>query len=358
MYTLRISPLPLGEGGGEGKKGFMYNKFYGFKEKPFEITPDPKFLYLSENHKEALSTLTYAIRERKGFTVITGEVGTGKTILIQTLLSKLNGNARTAYLFNPRLDSTDFLQYICEDLGLKGEKRSKGEYLAQLHHFLMDCYSRNENVVLIIDEAQNLDPVLLEEIRLLSNLETPKSKLLHVILMGQPELDTILNDRQYRQLKQRVSLRYHIHPLKKEETKEYIEQRLRTAGAIRLNYFSPKAIHEIYRYSKGIPRLINVLCDNALLLGYAIDEKVVGKLMIREVIRDLEGFSSKEKREFLSPVIFTVFVLLGIGLMFFLWEDSFFNGTKAQLYETLKQSKEFAETLFREIVDKFLKLFG
>jgi general secretion pathway protein A len=336
----------------------MYNKFYGFKEKPFEITPDPKFLYLSENHKEALSTLTYAIRERKGFTVITGEVGTGKTILIQTLLSKLNGNARTAYLFNPRLDSTDFLQYICEDLGLKGEKRSKGECLAQLHHFLMDCYSRNETVVLIIDEAQNLDPVLLEEIRLLSNLETPKSKLLHVILMGQPELDTILNDRQYRQLKQRVSLRYHIHPLKKEETKEYIEQRLRTAGAIRLNYFSPKAIHKIHRYSKGIPRLINVLCDNALLLGYAIDEKVVGKSMIREVIRDLEGSSFKGKREFLSPAIFTVFVLLGIGLMFFLWEDSFFNGTKAQLYETLKQSKEFAETLFGEILDKFLKIFS
>jgi len=336
----------------------MYNKFYGFKEKPFEITPDPKFLYLSENHKEALSTLTYAIRERKGFTVITGEVGTGKTILIQTLLSKLNGNARTAYLFNPRLDSTDFLQYICEDLGLKGEKRSKGEYLAQLHHFLMDCYSRNENVVLIIDEAQNLDPVLLEEIRLLSNLETPKSKLLHVILMGQPELDTILNDRQYRQLKQRVSLRYHIHPLKKEETKEYIEQRLRTAGAIRLNYFSPKAIHKIHRYSKGIPRLINVLCDNALLLGYAIDEKVVGKSMIREVIRDLEGSSFKGKREFLSPAILTVFAMLGIGLMLFLWEDSFFKGTKAQLYETLKQSKEFAETLFGEILDKFLKIFS
>jgi general secretion pathway protein A len=221
----------------------------------------------------------------------------------------------------------------------------------------MDCYSRNENVVLIIDEAQNLDPILLEEIRLLTNLETPKSKLLHVILMGQPELDTILNHPQRRQLKQRVSLRYHIHPLKKEETKEYIEQRLRTAGAIRLNYFSPKAIHKIHRYSKGIPRLINVLCDNGLLLGYATDEKVVGKSMIREVIRDLEGSSSKEKREFLSPVIFTVFALLGIGLMLFLWEDSFFKGTKAQLYETLKQSKEFAETLFGEILDKFLKLF-
>jgi general secretion pathway protein A len=155
-----------------------------------------------------------------------------------------------------------------------------------------------------------------------------------------------------------VSLRYHIHPLKKEETKEYIEQRLKKAGAVRLNYFSSKAIREIHRYSKGIPRLINVLCDNALLLGYAIDQKLVGKSMIREVIGDLEGFSFKGKREFLSPAILTVFAMLGIGLMLFLWEDSFFNGTKAQLYETLKQSKEFAETLFGEIVDKFLKFFG
>jgi len=336
----------------------MYLRFYGFKEKPFEISPDPKFLYLSEKHKEALAQLTYAVREKKGFTVITGEVGTGKTLLIQTLLSRLDGNIRTAYLFNPRLETTDFLQYICEDLGLKGERRSKGEYLAQLHHFLTDCYAKDESVVLIIDEAQNLDPKLLEEVRLLTNLETPKSKLLQVILMGQPELDDILDHPQCRPLKQRVTLRYHIQPLSKEETTKYIERRLRNAGAPLRNLFLPEAIDKIYKYSKGIPRLINIVCDNALLLGYATDERVIGKSMIREVIMDLEGLSSKEKRKFLPPVILTLFVLLGIGVIFFLWEDSFFKGPKAQLYETLRESKQFVETLFLKIVDKFLRLFS
>ena len=194
------------------------------RENLFEITPDPRFLYLSENHKEALAQLMYAVREKKGFTVITGEVGTGKTLLVQTLLSKLNGNVRTAYLFNPRLDSTDFLQYICEDLGLNGQKKSKGEYITQLHHFLIDCYAKNENVVLIIDEAQNLDPELLEEVRLLTNLETPKKKLLQIILLGQPELDEILDHPQCRQLKQRVSLRYHIDLSKEKRLKNTLRE--------------------------------------------------------------------------------------------------------------------------------------
>ena len=332
----------------------MYTKFYGLREKPFEITPDPKFLYLSENHREGLAYLTYAIRERKGFTVITGEVGTGKTILIQKLLSELDGNTRTAYLFNPRLDSTDFLQYICKDLGLKGEKRSKGQYLAQLHHFLMDCYSRNENVVLIIDEAQNLDPILLEEIRLLTNLETPKSKLLHVILMGQPELDTILNHPQRRQLKQRVSLRYHIRPLKKEETKEYIEQRLKTAGAIRRNCFSSKAIHEIHRYSKGIPRLINVLCDNALLLGYATDEKVLGKSMIREVIKDLDGFSQRKINKYLFAAILLALVSICLGIIFFWWGDDLIRSSRGFLSGGVPKYKEFFEKIFQGVLWRVL----
>jgi general secretion pathway protein A len=357
--TPPVFPLSLWERVGvRVREKVMYNKFYGFKENPFEITPDPRFLYLSENHKEALAQLTYALREKKGFTVITGEVGTGKTLLVQTLLSKLNGNIRTAYLFNPRLDSTDFIQYICEDFGLNGQKKSKGEYITQLHHFLTACYANNENVVLIIDEAQNLDPELLEEVRLLTNLETPKKKLLQIILLGQPELNDILDNPQCRQLKQRVSLRYHIQPLKKEETEAYIEKRLKMAGAFDPYLFDPKAIDQIYKYTKGIPRLINTVCDNALLTGYANDQEVIGKSVIREVIRDLEGFSSKAKREYLSPIIFTVFVLFGIGVIFFLWEDSFFKGFKIQLYEALKQSIAFAETLFREMMDKFFKTFG
>lgn len=290
----------------------MYRKFYGLSEKPFEITPDPRFLYLSENHKEALAHLTYAVRERKGFTVITGEVGTGKTTLIQTLLSRLNGNTRTAYLFNPKLGSTDFLHYICEDLGLKGQKRSKGQYIATLHNFLMSCYARNENVVLIIDEAQNLDPNLLEEVRLLTNLETPKSKLLQVILMGQPELNDTLNRPEFRQLKQRVSLRYHMQPLDKEETRQYIKKRMRMAGAFDHDIFTPKAFKEIYEYSKGIPRLINIVCDNALLTGYAADQKVIGKSIVREVINHLDGVSLERKRKTFTPLKVILIVVLGL----------------------------------------------
>ena len=336
----------------------MYESYYGLKENPFNVTPDPKFMFLGENHQEALAHLLYGVREKKGFIVITGEVGTGKTMLIHYLLGKLNGSIRTAYLFNPKLDSTDFLQYICEDFGLNGQKHSKGEYITQLHHFLMACYANNENVVLIIDEAQNLDPELLEEVRLLTNLETSKKKLLQIILLGQPELNDMLDQPKCRQLKQRVNLRYHLQPLNREETEEYIEKRLKIAGAVNPYFFPSKAVNKIHKYTKGIPRLINIVCDNALLTAYADDQKIIRKSVIREVIRDLEGFSSKERIEYLSPIIFTVFVLLGIGAILFLWEDSFFKGTKAQIYETLKQSKEFAEILFREMLDKLLRLFG
>lgn len=332
----------------------MYARFFGFREKPFEITPDPRFLYLSENYKEALAYLTYAVRERKGFTVITGEVGTGKTTMIQTLLSKLDGRTRTAYLFNPKLGSTDFLHYICEDLGLESQKRSKGQYLVHLHNFLMDCYARNENVVLIIDEAQNLAPDLLEEVRLLTNLETPKSKLLQVILMGQPELDEILNRQQFRQLKQRVSLRYHIQPLNKGETKEYIEKRLRTAGAIETNIFTPKAFDEIYRYSKGIPRLINIVCDNALLTGYATDQKVIGDKIIREVLSSLNGSSVKKTRRGFSSFVSIPLGIIGLGALIFLSKDLFLN-IKWGILKWAQTFQGVLEELYREIWRKILR---
>ncbi len=335
----------------------MYTKFYGFKEKPFEITPDPRFLFLSANHKEALAHLTYAVRERKGFTVITGEVGTGKTTLIQTLLSRLDGHTRAAYIFNPKLGSTDFLHYICEDLGLKGEKRSKGQYLAHLHHFLMACYARNENVVLIIDEAQTLDPKLLEEVRLLTNLETPKSKLLQVILMGQPELDNILNLSQFRQLKQRVSLRYHMQPLNQEEAKEYIKKRMRIAGNMDPSIFTPKAIQEIYRYSKGIPRLINIVCDNALLLGYANEQKVVGKPTIREVIGQLDGLDNQKKRRRFASLNAAVIVILCLVALVFLWRYGSFLDDKWSSSEWIRVFKKMIERLYQLIQENIFRWF-
>jgi general secretion pathway protein A len=331
----------------------MYTKFFSLKEKPFEITPDPKFLYLSDHHREALAHLLYAVRERKGFTVITGEAGTGKTTLIQTLLSTLNGKTRTAYLFNPKLNSTDFLRYICNDLGLKGLYGSKGQNLIILHNFLLNCYSLNQNVVLIVDEAQSLDPKLLEEIRLLTNLETPKSKLLQVILMGQPELNNVLDHPLYRQLKQRVSLRYHIYPLNKEETKKYILKRLIKAGAADPNIFTAGALDEIYRYSKGIPRLINIVCDNALLTGYATEQKMVKGGMVREAIRHLDGSSlhTERRRSFLFRGILLGLIALGILAFFFSllnWRGEFIEG--------LSILRRMMESLYQAIWNQFFTL--
>ena len=176
----------------------MYNEFYGFSEDPFQIDPDLRFLYMSEQHREAFAHLTYALNKSKGFTVITGEAGTGKTTLIQMMLTRLDGHTRMAHLFNPKLSTRDFMKYICEDLGLNTEGlTSKGELLTLLHKFLLECYARKERVVLIVDEAQTLSPTLLEEVRLLTNLETPRSKLLQVILLGQPELDKILSEQRF-----------------------------------------------------------------------------------------------------------------------------------------------------------------
>lgn len=328
----------------------MYTKFFGFKSKPFEITPDPKFLFLSESHKEALAHLTYAVRERKGFTVITGEVGTGKTTLVQSLLGRLDGSARTAYIFNPKLSATDLLHSICEDFGMKSPKRSKGQYISQLHKFLLDCYARNENVVLIIDEAHILDPNLLEEIRLLTNLETPKSKLLQVILIGQPELDDTLNSPEFRQLKQRVSLRYHLQPLNQDETREFIRRRLRIGGVTDPDMFTSKAMKRIFRYSKGIPRLINIVCDNALLRGYANDQKVIGQKIIRDVINNLDGSSLQKKRG--RSILFKVIPMVLLSLVAFIILMSVLN-TKWEIAEWARLCKNAILKFCQEAIGKW-----
>jgi len=265
----------------------MYESFYGLKENPFNVTPNPEYIYLGENHREALAQLLYGVRERKGFIVITGEVGTGKTTLIHYLLDKMNGNhTKTALLFNPKLTVDDFIQYILKDLGVRVQGKTKGEYLHNLHRYLLHAYQRDERVILIVDEAQGLKPELLEEIRLLSNLETSRSKLLQIVLLGQPELDKTLSQPGFRQLRQRINLRYHLLPLTERETKEYIGKRLRIAGA-KESIFTEGAIKRIYSKSGGIPRLINILCDNALLNGYALDQKKVGERSVKEVAQDL-----------------------------------------------------------------------
>ena len=302
----------------------MYNKFYGLKDKPFEITPDPRYLYLSESHREALAHLTYALNESKGFTVITGEVGTGKTTLVQMLLSRLDSHTRIAHLFNPKLGTRDFFKYICQDFGLKTDGFStKGEFLSLLHTFLMECYARRERVVLIVDEAQTLSPALLEEVRLLTNLETPKAKLLQVILLGQPELDNTLARSEFRQLKQRISLRFNLKPLNRQETGEYIIRRLKAAGARNTDLFDEDAVKEIYKYSKGIPRLINVICDNALMTGFVYEKHRIGRDIVREVIKDMEGPTVRRgwKAIFLPAIV----ILALAGILIAWWGDLSFG---------------------------------
>lgn len=298
----------------------MYKRFYLFKERPFEITPDPEFVYLSEIHKEALANLQYAIREGKGFSVITGEAGTGKTTLVYMLLSKLDSHVRTSYIFNPIMGGEDFLNYVCHDLGIESDgMKSRGQSLAALHKFLLDCFARGEKVFLIIDEAQSMAPELLQEVRLLTNLETTKNKLLHVILLGQPELDQTLDEPRFRPLKQRITVRYHLRRLRLKETKEYILHRLKKAGSKNLSLFDNGAIKEIYRYSKGIPRIINIVCDNALLTGFSLGEHRIRKGIIRDVLKDLEG----SERVISYSLVPLLLVLLIFVLTLFFQESIF-----------------------------------
>ena len=297
----------------------MYEQFYGLEENPFNVTPNPEYIYLGENHREALAQLLYGVKERKGFIVITGEVGTGKTTLVHYLLDKMNGDhIKTALLFNPKLTVDDFIQYILKDLGVRVQGKTKGEYLHYLHRYLLHAYQRDERVILIVDEAQGLKPELLEEIRLLSNLETSRSKLLQIVLLGQPELDKTLSQPGFRQLRQRINLRYHLPPLSERETEEYIGKRLRIAGA-KEPIFTEKAIKQIYSKSGGIPRLINILCDNALLNGYALDQKMVGEKSVKEVAKDL-CLKKKSPRIWILALI-SISIALGI-LLFIYFQKS------------------------------------
>ena len=317
----------------------MYEQFYGLKENPFNVTPNPDYLYLGGSHREALAQLLYGVREKKGFIVITGEVGTGKTTLLHYLLERLDGNdhTKTAFLFNPKLTVNDFIQYILRDLGVRVQGQTKGEYLHHLHRYLLNAYRRDERVVLIVDEAQGLKPELLEEIRLLSNLETSRSKLLQIVLVGQPELDRILSQPEFRQLRQRINLRFQLSPLSFKETKEYIEKRLKIAGATE-PIFSERAIKEIYRRSGGIPRLINILCDNALLNGFAIDQKVVDVKSVREVSADLH--LNPKPHSISRWILLSIGVLITTVVLTFLFQTGVLTSLYQEFYKGIHKIKE------------------
>jgi len=267
----------------------MYKKFYGLRENPFNVTPDPRFLYLTEHIQEALACLHYGIENRKGFILLSGEVGTGKTTLLQKLLESLRQQGvATAFVFNPRLSTVQFFDYMLGDFGLPTEPRVKSQMLLRLNHWLLERYRAGGTTVLIIDEAQNLSLEVLEEVRLLTNLETSSEKLLQIVLSGQPELEHKLTLPQVRQLRQRITLRSKTYPLSPEETHHYVEERLRIAGWDGRPVFTPEALDTIHRYAHGIPRVINMLCEHALISGFADQKSPIGPTTIVELAKEFE----------------------------------------------------------------------
>lgn len=266
----------------------MYEKFYGFSEKPFNTTPDSKFFFASSKHTEALNSLIYAINERKGFVVITGEIGAGKTTVSRALLNKIDANTKIALITNTHITRKELIEQILDDIGVDYTPGGKQKLIKQLNKFLIEQLSLDVNVVVIIDEAQNLTSKVLEEVRMLSNLETEKEKLIQIILMGQPQLKTKLAHAKLEQFKQRVAVNYHIAPLTKNETYEYIKHRIKLVSRGKDQIFSPEAIEALFAYSKGIPRIINLLCDSALLSGYIYETKKITPLIINEIIQERE----------------------------------------------------------------------
>jgi general secretion pathway protein A len=267
-----------------------YREHFGLKQEPFNITADPAFLYLSRSHREALAQLSYGIKARKGFVVLTGEVGTGKTTLINGLLDELDSDTRTALIFSHIANPFDLLRYTCNEFGLRSPQHSRDdfyEYLALLNDYLFESYRSGKNCALIIDEAQNLSSEVLESVRLLSNFETSKDKLLQILLVGQPELSTRLNSQELRQLKQRVTVRYHLRALTLKECQAYISSRLQVAGGDPM-LFTSKAVEVIYACSAGIPRVINVICDGALMTAYSLRKTYIDDSLIRQVTEDLQ----------------------------------------------------------------------
>jgi general secretion pathway protein A len=285
----------------------MYREFFSLQRNPFDITPDPGYFVSTRRHDEALATLHYGVRQHRGFVVVTGEVGTGKTLLLRCLLRLFasSEDVAYAYLFNGRLSPLEFLQYMMADFGLRVAGKNKGELLLEFARFLTERGARKQTTVLIVDEAHHLEEDILEEIRLLTNLEMADEKLLQIILVGQPELDRKLDSWDLRQLKQRIALRAHLGSLDLQETTDYITQRLEVAGfdTTREPIFTAEAVETVYHHSKGLPRLINTICENALLTAYARQSHVVTPDIVEAVAQEFRlDVSYSRHRRFYKPV--------------------------------------------------------
>ena len=294
----------------------MYLDFYRLDEKPFNATPDPKFLYLTPAHREALAQLVYGVQESKGFMILTGEVGTGKTTLLHTLVRKLDTSTPVAFVTNSLLPFDGILEYALEDFGVRDAGSTTAQRLAALNRFLIERWREGQKAVLILDEAQNLAPETLEQVRLLSNFETPTEKLLQILLVGQPELKLKLQLPELRQLRQRIGMQASIRPLTPEETCDYVQSRLRKAGAPDLKLFSDQATERIAAYTGGVPRLVNIVCDHCLLIGYADERQRIDRDTVLKAIEYLEEGKRPARAEGLTwqqgpPVL--RWVLGGLG---------------------------------------------
>jgi general secretion pathway protein A len=267
----------------------VYLSYYGLTEPPFDITPNPRFLFYSAKHREAFNHLLYGLRERKGFVQMTGEVGAGKTTLCRAMLEQLDGHFATALILNPIMSAGELMKAVAVEFGLSVNGLDRLDTLAAINQFLLKQIERGKETVLIIDEAQDLTDELLEQVRLLSNLETDNRKLLQIVLLGQPELRARLNNPRLRQLRQRITVRYHLRPLTRDEVVRYVQHRLHVSGGNGTPYFTQPALWRVYHYSGGIPRLVNAVCDKALLAGFVEHSKRIDFRMVGRAIRELEG---------------------------------------------------------------------
>jgi general secretion pathway protein A len=315
----------------------MYLEHYGFTRDPFHITPDPRFFYLSSSHREAYASMIYGLKQRKGFIAVVGEVGLGKTTVVRSFLQQKSSQTKmkTIFIFNPSISFRGLLRFIFEELEIElpastsVESDDTSELVKKLHRALIEEYSKGYLIVLVIDEAQNMPIDTLENLRMLSNLETTQDKLLQIFLVGQPELERKLNRPELRQLKQRLAIRSTLKPLNRKETYQYIEHRLKKAGLQNQTIFGRRALHRIYRYSKGNPRIVNILCDNALVTGFGYGTTHIGPTIIKEVRKDIEGTGYRPGKLAWSAAAAAVLLLVGGGF----WYSPYGGSAKRELLQ-------------------------